>query len=74
MPHMLKAMNVVIKGFKGFKAHLESASHQNPKAEGYAKILTDVAVITFILNLKVCINNKCFVDDKTMVMPRNKTY
>ncbi|XP_063408230.1 zinc finger protein 862-like [Mytilus trossulus] len=53
MPHMLRAINVIIKGYRGFKAHLESASHENPKAEGLAKIRTDVAVVTFILNLKV---------------------
>ena len=53
MPHMLRAINVIIKGYRGFKSHLESASHENPKAEGLAKILTDVAVVTFMLNLKV---------------------
>ncbi|XP_076081027.1 zinc finger protein 862-like isoform X2 [Mytilus galloprovincialis] len=56
MPHMLRAINVIIKGYRGFKAHLESASHENPKAEGLTKILTDVAVVTFMLNLKEIIS------------------
>lgn len=53
LPHVFRAINVLIKGYRGLRAQLENSSHANAKAEGFAKIIPDVAVITFILTLKV---------------------
>ncbi|XP_076079341.1 zinc finger protein 862-like [Mytilus galloprovincialis] len=53
LPHMQRAIGSFIKGYTAIKTQLETASHDNAKAEGLAKIMGDVAVITFIIILKV---------------------
>lgn len=52
LPHMQKAIESFIKGYRVLKTQLESVSHDNAKAEGLAKLMGDVAVITFIIILK----------------------
>lgn len=50
---MQRAIGSFIKAYTAIKTQLETASHDNAKAEGLAKIMGDVAVITFIIILKV---------------------
>ena len=38
LPHLQRAMNAFTKGFKAIIMQLENSSHDNPKAEGLAKL------------------------------------
>jgi hypothetical protein len=53
LPHTQRAINALVKGYKAFKMQLDSSSHKNAKAEGYAKMLQDGHIITYLLMLKV---------------------
>ena len=53
LPHLQRAMNAFTKGFKAIIMQLENSSHDNPKAEGLAKLAGDGGVVVFILQLKV---------------------
>ncbi|XP_069106893.1 zinc finger protein 862-like [Argopecten irradians] len=55
LPHLQRAISAFIKGFRAFVFQLETSSHENPKAEGLAKLARDGSVIIFILQLKMII-------------------
>lgn len=54
--HVVIQVSFSLKLFTGYKAirqQLETSSHNNAKAEGYARLIGDGHVITYILKLKV---------------------
>ena len=56
LPHMDRAIKVLLKGYRAFRYQLEQSSHENPKAEGLAKLMSDINVMAFILTLREVIN------------------
>ena len=55
VPHLLRAVQAFFKGYKAIVSQLSSASQppvRNSKAEGLAKLATDVGVVTFLLTSK----------------------
>lgn len=54
LPHIDLAIDNFIKGYIPIKHHLETASHENAKAEGLVKIATDGNLLVFLLSLRVC--------------------
>lgn len=52
LPHTYRAITVLIKGYRAIRQQLETSSHNNAKAEGYARLIGDGHVITYILKLK----------------------
>ena len=66
LSHILLAINRFLKGYKAFVAHLSTASQppvNNSKAEGLAKLATDVRVVCFILTLKVILSKLHWILD-----------
>lgn len=53
LPHVARAINGFIKGYRAIRLQLESASHNNAKAEGLAKLARDGSIISYMLILKV---------------------
>jgi len=53
LPHTCRAISAFMKGYKAIINQLETCSHTNLKAEGYAKLALDGNVICYILILKV---------------------
>ena len=53
LPHLARAISNFEKGYKAIRNHLETASHENSKAEGLAKIAADGNVLVFMMSLKV---------------------
>jgi len=53
LPHLIDGINSLLKNFRSYEAHLSSASHTNPKAEGYYKMLVDKGLLVFAFVLKV---------------------
>lgn len=53
LPHINRVINAFLKGYRTFLLQLQNASHNNPKAEGFAKLAGDGHVIVFILYSKV---------------------
>lgn len=51
LPHLQRAVDVILRGYKAFKFHLDNNSHSTPKAEGLSKILADKSVVVFLLLL-----------------------
>ncbi|XP_053408494.1 uncharacterized protein LOC123560874 [Mercenaria mercenaria] len=49
---MERAINAFLGGYRAIRAQLETGSHNNPKAEGLAKLASDGHVIIYILLLK----------------------
>ncbi|XP_053393195.1 E3 SUMO-protein ligase KIAA1586-like [Mercenaria mercenaria] len=41
LPHMERAINAFLGGYRAIRAQLETGSHNNPKAEGLAKLASD---------------------------------
>ena len=60
LPHTNRAVHAFIKGYKAFVYQLQNASHNNPKAEGFAKLAVDGGVIIFLLHLKVTIDSNTY--------------
>ena len=57
LPHMNRALKALIKGYRAFRMQLEeSSNHNNPKAEGMAKIIADKNVIVYMLTLQEVIS------------------
>ncbi|XP_071142824.1 zinc finger protein 862-like [Mytilus edulis] len=52
LPHVARAINGFIKGYRAIRLQLESASHNNAKAEGLAKLARDGSIISYMLILK----------------------
>ncbi|XP_053385072.1 zinc finger protein 862-like [Mercenaria mercenaria] len=52
LPHLTQGITSLLKTFKAYEMHLSTASHENPKAEGFYKMLTDRNLITFAIFLK----------------------
>ena len=50
---LAKGLNVLIKTYKIFTAHLSTISHQNAKAEGIVKIMMSKDLVCFMLFLNV---------------------
>lgn len=53
LPHLFRGINAMMKTFRAFEAHLATCSHQNAKAEGLYKLLTNINVVAFCLFLVV---------------------
>lgn len=53
LPHLHRAITAFCKGYRAIRAHLETASHGNAKAEGLVKIAADGNTLVFIMTLKV---------------------
>jgi hypothetical protein len=53
LPHMERAPYAFFKGYKAIRFRLESASHGCPKAEGFARLISDGHLLSFFLVLKV---------------------
>lgn len=53
LPQVQRAINAFVKGYKAIKMQLETASHQNPKAEGLAVLMWNGGIISYMLILKV---------------------
>ncbi|XP_052787904.1 zinc finger protein 862-like [Mya arenaria] len=51
LPHLSRGLKALIKGYRAFECHLSDQSHNNPKAEGLVKIMTDKHVVAFFLFL-----------------------
>ena len=52
LPHLHRAIDIFFKGYKAFHVQLHDSSHGNPKAEGLAKLMTDMNVVIFIITVK----------------------
>lgn len=53
LPHVERAISAFVKGYKPIKMQLETASHQNSKAEGLAVLMRNGGIISYMLILKV---------------------
>lgn len=53
LPHVERAISAFVKGYKRIKMQLETASHQNSKAEGLAVLMRNGGIISYMLILKV---------------------
>lgn len=53
LPHLARAISIFEKGYKAIRNHHETASYENSKAEGLAKIAADGNVLVFMMSLKV---------------------
>lgn len=56
LPHLSRAIDNFLKAYVPIRNHLETASHQNSKAEGLAKLAGNGNIIVFMLSLKVCLD------------------
>ncbi|XP_052061801.1 E3 SUMO-protein ligase KIAA1586-like [Mytilus californianus] len=59
MPHMKTALGSLFKSYSGYITHLQNQSHNNPKAEGLAKILASLNVVVFALMLYEVLDPLC---------------
>ena len=55
LPRVQRSITAFFKGYRAIRQQLESSSHTNPKAEGYAKLAADGHVIVYLLKLQVFI-------------------
>ena len=53
VPHTVRAIEIFIRAYDVFCAHLENASHSTPKAEGLCKLAQDIDVVAYIFVLQV---------------------
>ena len=56
LPHLSRGIDSLLKLYPAYEAHLSSASHTNPKAEGLVKVMLDKNLTCFVLFLKVTTN------------------
>ncbi|WAR03078.1 ZN862-like protein, partial [Mya arenaria] len=56
LPHLDRSLRTFFQGYRAFVMQLESSSHDNPKAEGLAKLAADGHVITYLLDLKAVVD------------------
>lgn len=61
LPHVSRSINNLIKSFRPYEMHLSSSSHQNPKAEGLAKLLVNKEMLAFMLLLQVQFKYMSFI-------------
>ena len=55
VPHILRAIDLLLKGFHVFADHLSTSSHTHPKAEGLYKMMTEKSTVAFMIWLQVSI-------------------
>ncbi|KAH3894584.1 hypothetical protein DPMN_018741 [Dreissena polymorpha] len=53
LPHLDRSLSAFFKGYRVLVYQLQTSSHDNAKAEGFAKLATDGFLILYLLQLKV---------------------
>ena len=55
LPHLNLGLQSLFKSVHGHNAHLSTASHGNPKAEGLLRMMLNKELVAFMLFIKVII-------------------
>ena len=53
LPHLSRGISCLLRSYTTIEAHLATACHQNPKAEGKLKMMLDVNLMAYVASLQV---------------------
>ncbi|KAH3885507.1 hypothetical protein DPMN_009501 [Dreissena polymorpha] len=67
LPHLDRSLSAFFKGYRALVYKLQTSSHDNAKAEGFAKLATDGFLILYLLQLKVIQNDKLFFSSLILI-------
>lgn len=67
LPHLYRGICALLRTYNALEAHLSTASHDNPKAEGFLKLMIDKQLMAFVLFLQV----RIFHLNKKILMLKN---